>query len=92
MNHTIYKYRIPGVGRVQRSMPKGAKCLCVNEQGGTTFVWALVDPAAEPEIRTFLAVETGVPDVPPDSRYLGTALLEGGQYVLHIFELEKLAE
>lgn len=86
MAGVIYKYAIPGPGSGPVRMPKGAHCLCAREQGNEAFVWAIVDPSAELEARHFVAIETGKTNVPDGSRYLGTAILFGGEYVLHIFE------
>jgi hypothetical protein len=85
----IYKYLVPGVGSGPIEMPKGAHCLFAREQHNAAYIWALVDPDAEKEKRYFLAAETGAVIIPDDSRYLGTAMLEGGAYVLHIFEPSK---
>ena len=87
----IYKYQLRGAGSGPIQMPKGAEVLCAREQQNMPCVWAVVDPHAETEQRLFLAAETGKISIPEDSRYLGTCLLDGGAYVLHIFEPIKSA-
>lgn len=82
----VYKYMIPGAGAGPIQMPKGAMCLFAREQHNYVCIWALVDPEAEKEPRSFVAVETGNTAVPDGSRYLGSALLDNGNYVLHVFE------
>lgn len=90
MMRLIHKYQIPGAGAGPIQMPKGAHCLHAREQNNVACIWALIDPEQPMEPRTFAAVETGSGTVPIDSRYLGAALLDGGAYVLHIFELATL--
>jgi hypothetical protein len=84
--NVIWKFVVPGVGSGSIVMPKGATCLFAREQNNQPCIWALVDPNAEMEQRPFLAAETGNIGIPDASRYLGTCMLEGGNYVLHIFE------
>lgn len=87
----IYKYQIPGAGRGPVAMPKGATILFAREQNNIACIWALVDPDAELTQRTLMAVETGVQTVSDDSRYIGTCILDGGAYVLHVFEPKQLS-
>jgi len=82
----IYKYKIPGPGSGPVMMPEGAVSLFAREQFNAACVWALVDPDAKMVPRPFLAAETGNVSIPENSRYLGTCMLDGGAYVLHIFE------
>jgi len=83
---TIYKYPLsPGGPPIE--MPIGAEVLCAREQGDVICVWALVDTAdASVRARTFQTFRTGheIPDH-PSRRYLGTALLPGGN-AFHVFE------
>lgn len=86
MGGVIWKFVVPGPGSGPIKIPKGATCLFAREQNNQACIWAIVDPSAEMEMRPFLAAETGTVHVPDDSRYLGSAMLDGGQYVLHILE------
>lgn len=82
----IHKYQIPAAGSGTVRVPKGAFVLFAREQHNVACIWALVDPQAEMANRLFLAAETGGMAIPDGSRYLGTCMLDGGYYVLHIFE------
>jgi len=67
-------------------MPHGAKLLAVQEQHGDPQLWALVDPGAETEKRTFQVYGTrhDLPDDP--GRYVDTFQMLGGALVFHVFE------
>lgn len=84
--NVIHKYRIPGAGAGPIEMPEGAVVLCAREQHNEPCIWALVDPGAKRVQRHFLAAETSNIAIPDNSRYLGTCMLHGGHYVLHVFE------
>jgi hypothetical protein len=86
---TIYKYEIPTDetapdGTVVVSIPQGAEMLTAREQHGRLFVWARVDVNRPRAGRTFCVACTGQDDVPAWP-YIGTAMLHGGEFVLHIF-------
>lgn len=67
-------------------MPVGSEILSVREQKETICLWALVDPSAPKETRRFVAFGTGH-DIPDESlSFVGTAHLQGGALVFHIFE------
>lgn len=68
-------------------IPKGAKILCAAGQGENIYVWAEVDPQAEPESRTFEAFGTGH-DIPEgiNRQYIGTAFLYADSLVFHVYE------
>mgnify|MGYP007122130272 CR=1 FL=1 len=74
-------------GSATLDLPAGAVCLSVREQGDRVCLWALVDPKGKPERRQFFVATTGNHAVPPDSKYLGTAMLDWGRYVVHVFEI-----
>jgi hypothetical protein len=80
----IWKYVFDGLGETSWLMPKGARCLAVQPQGGAICVWMLVDPnVTHVERRTFDIVVT-----PFDtSRYIGTVQI--GAFVWHVFEVTK---
>lgn len=65
---------------------EGAEFLDAQVQDGSVCMWFAVDrlqPSAE---RCFLLVPPGRA-VPANGAYLRTLLLQGGDYVLHLFEL-----
>lgn len=72
---------------IEVEMPKGAKLLSVACQGSEICLWAKVDPNAGNETRSFVGYGTGH-EIPDDMHleFVGTALLDGGAMVFHIFE------
>lgn len=72
-------------------MPKGSEILHVHQQNaallGDLCVWVSVDTEQiEREVRTFYTVMTGE-EFPDDGRkYIGTAHLNDGRIVAHVFE------
>jgi hypothetical protein len=86
----VYKYAVPGYHQpFTLDLPKGAQILSVRLQHNLPQIWALVDLDKPVERRYFIVVETGEPLALPVSwvKFLGTLLLEGGHYVLHLFEI-----
>lgn len=68
-------------------LPQGAHVLTVREQGENICLWVKVNPAAPVCPRRFFVCGTGH-DMPPEAargEYLGTAMLQGGGLVLHVF-------
>lgn len=86
---TIYKFTVrPDMLKVQ--MPKGAKILTAREQFDEICIWAEVDTDRPNEMRHFEVYGTGHP-TPADGigqsrEYIGTAHLEGGALVFHVYE------
>ena len=66
-------------------MPEGAEILSVQTQHDQPCLWALVDPDAPMERRTFNVVGTGIP-FEGDGQFLGTFQLLGGGFIGHVFE------
>lgn len=69
-------------------MPAEAQILSVGSQGDDICLWVRVDPAAPKEKRKFIGFGTGH-DIPDelDLFFMGTAFLNGGNLVFHLFEL-----
>lgn len=89
MASTIHKYVLPLDDEVQVQMPEGAKIVKVADQhsNGELQIWAVVDPSAEKEPRTFHVVGTGNPM--PETGYVkhvDTVLSLNGAFVWHVFE------
>lgn len=85
-HHRIWKYTLsPGMA-VQ--MPRGARVLHAAGQGDELCVWALCDIEEPPEARYFDVYGTGHPCPSPErlGSYVGTAHLDGGALVFHVFE------
>lgn len=69
-------------------MPVGAEILTAREQGDNICVWAMVDAQQTMrEKRALRVFGTGheLPD-DPNLKYVGTAMLQGGALVKHVFE------
>jgi hypothetical protein len=67
-------------------MPIGTKPLSVHAQGDDICLWAEVETEANHEARRFIVVGTGH-QVPQDAgAFLGSAFLDDGRYVFHVFE------
>lgn len=86
--HTIYKYELwPDALKIE--MPKGAKILTAREQHDKICLWAEVNTDNATEVRTFEIFGTGhqIPyDMGVSRDYIGTAMLEGGSLVMHVYE------
>lgn len=84
---SVYKYPIPHHGFV--AMPAGSKILSLHTQHNLVCVWALVDPSKEIVARRFRIAGTGMPlddSLVGDLAFVGTALLDAGHTVVHVFE------
>ena len=89
MSRVIYKFTLPEGGRGVVSLPIGAEVLSVAGQRDRIRLWAMVDPNAGHEDRTFDVLGTGipVPDNDCERTFIGTVLLYGGMIVMHVFEV-----
>lgn len=67
-------------------MPMGSKVIMVKEQFDNICVWYQCDSLNKKEVRSFEIVGTGH-ECPRHGDYLGSAVLQGGNYVFHIFEV-----
>lgn len=82
----IWKYPItPSVNVIE--MPEGAEILCVQIQGETPCIWALVNPNNELESRAFQTFGTGHNVMTGIGRYIGTFQIDNGAFVFHTFEI-----
>jgi hypothetical protein len=85
MISTIWKATLDLRGVQDVTVPEGAEILTAREQHGQVCIWFKCDPFAAKVARRIALVGTGHP-APPDGRYLGSAHLDGGHLVLHVFE------
>lgn len=89
MNTTAWKFSLDNTTN-HITMPTGAQLLHVDVQGGLSGgvrLWALVDPDAANETRTFHVIGTGDSVPPEPTVHVGSALTpNGGRYVVHVFE------
>lgn len=83
---TVYKYPLYVGGLQTISMPTGAEVLSAQVQRGQICLWALCNPEAQREDRTFAIYGTGHPVEDTPGKFLGTVQLEGGAFIFHVFE------
>ena len=88
---TIWKFVLSPQGLQTIEMPAGAKLLYVREQNNDICIWAEVDRYSWKEDRTFEVFGTGherydADSVEAERTYLGSAHLQGGALVLHVYE------
>lgn len=87
MSKVVWKYSVGRTDRFTLILPHEAQVLGVQMQGDEPCLWALVDPAAPAEPRTFCLVSTGEAIGAEVLAYVGTFHLHGGRTVLHLFEI-----
>ena len=86
MTTRIFKYTLKQFGRHELPVPLQATFLSVQFQGTAGVLWfAVNDEDMVATGRMFLGVVTGG-EVPDGCEYLGTVQLQGGVFVVHIFE------
>lgn len=89
MKKQIWKFEINKV-LLALEMPKGAEILTVQTQDGdNAFIWAIVDPFVEKELRHFEAFPTGQNiniDTANIHKYIGTFQITKFGFVYHLFE------
>ncbi len=88
---SVYKYPLPmDEDDFTIFLPKGAEVLTIQIQGETPCLWALVDPYAKQESRSFHIAGTGHPIHSPANgwewKFIDTFQLRGGGLVFHVFE------
>ena len=88
MTHTIYKYELEPAAVQIIYLPAFAQVLSVHNQNEKMVVWALVDssPDVVKEPVQFRIIGTGNDASGADGcTFLGTVLMNDGQYVWHTF-------
>jgi hypothetical protein len=83
---TIWKKVLQPTDVQDVMVPAGAEMLCAREQFEHICVWFRCDPNAPTEPRRIAIVGTGHPAPSDEDRYLGTASLQGGTLIFHVFE------
>lgn len=86
---TIYKYILEEVIN-SFAIPKGAKILTVASQHNKVCIWVECDEKEDTERRDFHIFGTGL-SIPEGKeiillKYVGTAIIMGGNSVLHVYE------
>ena len=84
----IWKWTLDVIDLQYVQMPRGAKVLSVQMQGGAPQLWALVDEKETQEPRAFTTYGTGhpLPEVLDYGRFVGTYQVHNGELVFHVFE------
>lgn len=67
------------------SMPNGAEVLCVQEQHGDIYLWAIVETNSPVYTRKFVMRWTGTPFNGSEGKYIGT-VQHSDSLVYHVFE------
>jgi hypothetical protein len=81
----IWKTSLELVDSQSISIPAGAEFLTAREQHGKICVWFRCSPDNPPRPRKIVICGTGHP-CRRDDEYIGTAFLNEGAFVLHVFE------
>lgn len=84
MSRVIWKTVLTPIEIQTVELPQGAEILCAREQHEQVCIWYRCDPDAQKVPRTLVIGGTGYEI--PDAVYLGTAMLQRGALVLHVFE------
>lgn len=84
---TVWKFPFQIHDSVLLTMPVGAEVLSLQVQDDRPCFWALVDPQAPREPRSFIVHETGTTISDTSlGRFVGTFQTSGGAFVWHVWE------
>jgi hypothetical protein len=75
---SIWKFPLGDSTHPTLTMPVGAEILSVQVQHGKPQLWALVDPDAPKEVRSFYVYGTGWDVEQNTLRFIGTVQMQGG--------------
>ena len=87
----IWKYTLLS-GLNELSIPGLVKVLSVAEQYQQVRLWCIVTPNAPSQIHKFAAVMTGQTVPEGFDYYIGTALMQEGDFVLHVFAYSRASQ
>lgn len=82
----IYRYVLKAVDVQDIEMSEGAQVIHVAAQFENICLWAVVDITRPIVKRRIGVIPTGMDFISEGTQYLGTAMLQGGNLVFHIFE------
>lgn len=84
----IHKYQLTTDDTViDLALPVGSEILSVANQRDILVLWARVSEDDKMRMHKLaLCTTNGTCPVPEDARFIGTALFQGGAYVVHVFE------
>jgi hypothetical protein len=83
----VWKFPVPISDFVTIGMPRGARPLDFQNQDGSLWLWALVDPEQEPCLHDFRLAGTGHRIEEATTSYIGTVHKVAGMLVFHLFDL-----
>lgn len=84
--HTIWKIQLITHAPIQDVLvPEDAELLKVSVQHGKICVWFKCNPSNPVKPHRIMMCLTGDP-IPELSRYVDTLFLDGGDFILHVFE------
>lgn len=86
MVNVVWKMTLEPGRRETKDLPSGSQIIHVAAQGKYACVWFLCDPSQPDTERKFMTLMTGEHHHGQSAKYLGTALIGGGAFVLHVFE------
>lgn len=93
MNKKIYKYKLEITPKQEVLLPKDAKILSIQVINNELFIYCVVNPDAEKELRVFKIVNTGGDiyfDMGIEYNFIGTFRLDDdtplGYFIGHLFE------
>lgn len=86
----VWKFAIPlSAGVTTHQIPEGARLLHCAEQAEAICLWFEVRPGERAtRQRSFRIFGTGDASIDDHLSYVGTALLSGGSFVFHVYEVE----
>ena len=87
---SIWKFTLEITDDQEIEMPVGAKILSIQQQGGSkpgeVQLWAMCDPEASKERRSFRIHGTGHPITEDPGEFVATVQIMGGLQVYHVFD------
>lgn len=84
----LHKYNL-NIGQTDIHLPRSAKPLLVAEQYGQLQMWVEVNVSEETILRHFRVFTTGETlesFLGMEVVHIGTAVMEGGNYIAHVYE------
>lgn len=84
---TIWKYELPVADDFSLPLPRFARFLSAQLQGGVPMAWFMVDPSADVEPRHFALYGTGNPIPASRATFPFLATIQAGRFVWQLFEV-----
>lgn len=82
----IWKFLLStGHGEEKVVVPQVSRVLSVGVQGNRPVLWCECEPGATTRVLRVFTAETGKESPADTFHFLGTLLMDGGNYVLHVY-------